>query len=167
MIVTIWRHGEAGSAASDRLRELTGTGMDDIGFGCAQFHQACRTRGIPHPDRLAYSPWVRTSQTADIIAAAFSHASVSPMEALQPGSTLADVDAALSDLLRASSPPQHLVLVSHQPLVSHLVDYYLGERGRAPALSPGGVVTLALEVPAADCGRLLFWALPPEYEAGV
>ena len=32
MIVTIWRHGEAGRAISDRKRELTGRGTDDIGW---------------------------------------------------------------------------------------------------------------------------------------
>jgi phosphohistidine phosphatase SixA len=57
------------------------------------------------------------------------------------------------------------VLVSHQPLVSYLIDHLLGEVALVPALPPGGLVTMDLAAPARACGRLLFWALPPQYEA--
>jgi phosphohistidine phosphatase len=167
MIVTIWRHGEAGIAASDQQRELTGTGIDDVGFGCQQFHEVCMQRGLPHPERVLHSDWVRTTQTADIIASAFSHATMAPLSALTPGHTPAQIDAVLELLLASDSVPQHLVLVSHQPLVSRLVDHYLGDSGRVPNLSPGALVTLQLEVAAHNCGQLLFWALPPGYEAHV
>jgi phosphohistidine phosphatase len=165
MIVTIWRHGEAGKAVSDRLRELTVTGTDDVGFGCHQFHDTCHARGIPHPELVLHSAWVRTTETADIIASAFTHASVRPIKALQPGGTIQAVDSALAEITASDPKLGHVVLVSHQPLVSYLVDYYLGGIGRVPSLPPGGLVTLDLPVPAADCGQLLFWALPPEYEA--
>ena len=169
MIVTIWRHGEAGMAVPDQLRELTGEGEDDVGFGCLQFHTACESRGISHPQLVLHSPWVRTTQTADILGAAFTHAGRRPLKALQPGSDVAAVDAALVEVESAAADPstQHVALVSHQPLVSWLVDHYLGEPGTVPPLSPGGLVTLELDVPAKGCGQLLFWALPPEYEAGI
>ena len=167
MIVTIWRHGEAGNAISDRLRELTGNGADDVAFGCHQFHNACAVRDIPNPGLILHSGWVRTTQTAEIIASAFTHADRRPLTALQPGGTVALVDAALSTLIDAHETPEHVVLVSHQPLVSYLVDHNLEEQGRVPSLSPGGLVTLGLEVPARACGQLLFWALPTEYEAGI
>ena len=165
MIVTIWRHGEAGSAASDRLRELTVRGAADVDFACHRFHDICHARGIPKPGLVLHSAWVRTTQTADIIASAFTHAGLSPNKALQPGGSIEAVDAALVPITVAESNVQHVVLVSHQPLVSYLVDYYLGCMGRVPSLSPGGLVTLDLPLPAVDCGLLLFWALPPEYEA--
>ena len=164
MIVTIWRHGEAGSAVSDRLRGLTVTGADDVGFACHQFHDICHARSIPHPELVLHSAWLRTTETADIIASAFTHASVRPIKALQPGGSIEAVDAALVEITASDPNLQHVVLVSHQPLVSYLVDYYLGCIGRVPSLSPGGLVTLDLQVPAVDCGQLLFWALPPEYE---
>jgi phosphohistidine phosphatase len=110
---------------------------------------------------------VRTSQTAGIIAAAFTHASLSAVQALQPGSTVAAVDEAVSRFIDFGHQQQHMLLVSHQPLVSHLVEHYLGEGSSVPFLSPGGLVTLSMEVLAPACGRLLFWAFPPEYEAGV
>lgn len=167
MIVTLWRHGQAGSAASDRLRQLTGTGTDDIAFGCHQLHAACEARGIPVPDTLLHSPWLRTTQTADIVATAFSRASLRAETALRPGSTVPASDSVLQQLVDTGGKTRHVVLVCHQPLVGYLVDHYLGEAGSVPSLTPGGLVTLAMDIPAAACARLLFWALPPEYEAGL
>jgi phosphohistidine phosphatase len=165
MIVSIWRHGEAGSAVSDRQRELTGEGEDDVGFACHQFCHACEQRGIPSPGLILHSAWVRTTQTADILAAAFTHAGMRPLCELQPGSDIAQVDTALSEFFTGPQKLEHVALVSHQPLVSHLVDHYLGDAARVPSLPPGGLVTLDMDVPAGGCAKLLFWALPPEYEA--
>ena len=166
MIVTIWRHGEAGRASSDRLRELTDQGVDDVGFGCIQFNGMCNDRGLPHPDMICHSPWVRTTQTADIISSAFSHAAIQVMDGLRPGSDARTVDSALSKLLQAAEQaPRHLVLVSHQPLVSRLVGHYLGEAGKVPPHSPGGLAALEMEHPGRGCARSLFWAMPPHYGA--
>lgn len=167
MILTIWRHGQAEEGAIDRQRNLTIAGRDDVGFGCRQFHEACVSWKLPHPTAIIYSPFVRTAQTAEIIAGAFTHAAVTAEQALQPGSSVAAVDAVVSHRDTPGSTQQHVLLVSHQPLVSQLVDHYLGDQGTVPPLSPGGLATLALDTPAMGCGRLLFWAMPPEYEVGL
>ena len=165
MILTIWRHGEAGSAATDRLRELTDRGTEDVGFGCHQFHNLCETMGIVHPELLLYSEWVRTTQTVDIIGLAFNHAPREHCAALIPGRRPADVETALLRRLQQSPSLEHILLVSHQPLVSLLVDYLLGDCGEVPPLSPGGLATLEMDVPAAGCASLRFSAQPPNYEA--
>lgn len=162
MIVTVWRHGEAGPASTDRQRELTDAGFDDIGFGCSQFHLALEARGMPAPDLILSSPWVRTAQTAGIIAAAFSQAQCRELAALRPGGTVVGVEAALSALAGCA----HGVLVTHQPLVSQLVTHFLGTPAAVPSLSPGSLATLELPVVAGGCGTLRFWAIPPEYQAG-
>jgi phosphohistidine phosphatase len=167
MILTIWRHGQAEEGTPDRQRVLTESGRDDVSFGCQQFHQASRTWSIPHPDRILCSSWLRTTQTAAIIAAAFPHAVVEEAGALVPTSDVAAVDTALSAFMDAENTDGHAVLVSHQPLVSQLVNHYLGGTGAVPGLPPGGLATLSLEFPGSGCGRLLFWASPPEYEASV
>lgn len=167
MIVSIWRHGEAGRAVSDRQRELTADGEDDLGFACHQFYDACEQRGIPSPGLILHSAWVRTTQTADILAAAFTHATMRALSALQPGSDIARVDSALSEVFAGPDKLEHIALVSHQPLVSFLVDHYLGGTVSVPPLPPGGLATLDMDVPAGGCAQLLFWALPPEYEAGL
>ncbi|GAB5449712.1 MAG: hypothetical protein Hals2KO_00400 [Halioglobus sp.] len=117
-------------------------------------------------DVLLHSPWQRTTQSATIIQRSFPDAQVVSNDALRPGATTTDVDELLQTLLAGESPPQHLMLVSHQPLVSRLVDHYLNDLGRVPALSPGGFATLQLEVPATGCASLCCWALPPDYEPG-
>lgn len=167
MIVTIWRHGEAENAAVDRLRELTDAGRDDVGFGCHQFNQACEIRNLAHPHRILHSSWVRASQTATIIAAAFSHATLSVEQALQPDSDVDAVDAALFETVDPASVQEHIVLVSHQPLVSRLVEHYVGGAEGVPFLPPGGLVTFLLRSLAPTGSTLLFWAFPPEYEAVV
>jgi phosphohistidine phosphatase len=167
MIITIWRHGEAGRAITDQQRELTGQGKDDISFGVHQFAQQCQLRGIVEPDLLLYSPWIRTTQTAEIISPAFNHAAMEPEEGLIPGASPADVDAALERVGANAELARHIVLVSHQPLVSRLIDYYLGEWGMVPSLCPGSFAVLEAEVAAAGSASLCFWAMPPEYEAGI
>lgn len=166
MILTIWRHGEAEEGPIDRTRELTNSGCDDVGFGSRQLHKACAIRGIPQPDIILYSPWVRTVQTAKIITAAYTRASASADIALQPGSDIGAVDVALSGIADSNPAAKHLLAVSHQPLVSRLVDHYLGEAGVVPSLSPGGLVTLSLALFESACASLHFWGLPPEYETG-
>ena len=167
MIVTIWRHGEAGRAATDKQRELTGRGRDDIGFACRQFQSALEMRAIEPPALILYSPWIRTAQTAEIIASAFPQAHCREDASLRSGASVAAVEHCLNNVHSAADAPPHVLLVSHQPLVSQLVDFYLGTASNVPPLNPGALVTLSLEVPACDCGELVFWAVPPEYEAGV
>ena len=163
MILTIWRHGQAGSASSDRLRELTATGRAEVAHGGRAFHVACQERSLPLPDRVYYSQWLRTTQTAGIICDAIAMQTMDAAPALLPGSDIPEVD----DWLLGLQAQGHLLLVSHQPLVSRLADHYLGSFGQVPSLSPGGLVTLSLEVPARACAELLFWALPPDYRASV
>jgi phosphohistidine phosphatase len=163
MIITIVRHGEAGSAARDKDRELTDNGTDDVSFGSHQLRDLCLDKSLPMPDRILHSDWRRTTQTAEILAAAFT-ASVNAIDALLPGHTIADVDNSLTPLPAGIS---HCVLVGHQPMVSELVDHYLDDKGRIPALPPGGLVSFRLEFAAQGCGKLLFWAMPPEYRGYV
>lgn len=165
MMLTIWRHGEAGRAAADRLRELTDQGYDDIGFGCRQFHATLETRGLPAPDEILFSPWTRTAQTAQVLAAAFTHAHTTELFALRPGATVQAVEAAI--VAATDNASRHIVLVTHQPLVSELVDHFLGAGNAVPALTPGGFASLELGLPAPACATLLFWAVAPEYETGL
>ncbi len=128
---------------------------------------AARNFGVTRTvDALLHSPWQRTTQSAAIIHGSFPDVQIASNDALRPGVTTADVDELLQTLMAQESPPQHLVLVTHQPLVSRLVDHYLDDPGRVPALSPGGLATLELDVPATGCASLYFWALPPNYEPG-
>ena len=164
MYLTIWRHGEAGDATRDRLRELTERGQQDIRRGWPKFARFCEQRGIALPDAILYSEWVRTRQTAAILSSQLPNAHSAACTALLPGRRPADVDTELELICRAE-PRAHLLLVSHQPLVSALVDHYVGEKNRVPALMPGAFATLDIDVLAQGCGAPRFCAQPPSYES--
>tara|TARA_B110000503_G_scaffold20252_1_gene30343 strand:- start:8814 stop:9314 length:501 start_codon:yes stop_codon:yes gene_type:complete len=166
MILTIWRHGAAEDGVNDHLRELTIAGREDVSFGCTQFHHACERKTLPLPTTVLHSPLVRTTQTAQIISSTFNPVMVSVEKALRPESNLAALDMLISEFSHDNSN-EHIVLVSHQPLVSYLVAHYLGGAGSVPSLVPGGLVTLSLDISAPACGTLLFWSFPPEYGVGV
>jgi phosphohistidine phosphatase len=168
MILTIWRHGEAESGSVDRQRELTPGGREDIGFGCQQFYRACANRRLPQPTHILHSPYERTAQTAEMIESAFTHATGGEAYWLAPQSSIATIDQTLLRDFDGRDYSCHVVLVSHQPLVSNLVNWYAGEKGAAvPPLHPGGLVTITMDVVAAACGQTVFWAMPPEYEVGI
>lgn len=162
MYLTIWRHGEAGYAVTDRQRELTQRGQQEVERGAGQFDSLCSASDIPPVAQIFYSEWHRTRQTMSIISAVLPGACVQTSQALIPGRRPAEVDAMLGELDGVSSG--HVLLVSHQPLVSSLVDYYLGDPGRVPPLVPGGLVTLSFEVLASGCGNLVWCIQPPEFE---
>lgn len=167
MIITILRHGEAGAARTDVERELTPRGIDDISFGSHQFLASCAQRRLPPPGLVLHSAWLRTTETADILANLVPEAQIRPEPSLLPSAEVSQVTRTLSSLQQQYTDSLHAVLVSHQPLVSELANFYLGYPNSVPGLPPGGLVTFSMEVPARDCATLLFWSLPPEYEAGI
>lgn len=164
MIVTILRHGEAGNAASDHLRELTAKGIEDVGKGCRRWLQQCRHKNIEPPLRILHSPWLRTTQTATICADQLAHSELVRESALRSECRPYDVEIVLEREAQLLAPCGHILLVSHQPLVSHLLSHYLGEVPNVPYMTPGDFVCLSLNVPATHCGELLFSLSAPVYE---
>lgn len=167
MILTIWRHGEAAQASDDCLRELTPTGIKNIEHGAHRLSEICARKILPLPERLWHSRWQRTTQTAQLIKDQFTNISSCPENALIPGRTPAQLEPVLERIWYSPLRPEHLVLVSHQPLVSALADFLCGQRGVVPFMPPGGFATLSVDAPAAVGAGLLFWSFPPAYEAGV
>ncbi len=166
MIVSILRHGQAGSAPIDSQRTLTSKGRQDIALATRKFCETLGKRNLPTPSQILYSEWLRTTQTAQIVSSELPKASMEPVPSLVPGATLSDVDETLCSVLAQDKFVDHVMLVSHQPLVSELADYYLGYPNTVPGLSPGALFSIEMEVPAEDCASLLFWAVPPNYEEG-
>mgnify|MGYP001819935631 FL=1 len=160
MIVTVMRHGEAGSAPRDRDRTLTVRGISEVGEAAATLRSLCDRRRLPRPDRVLHSPWVRTTATATLLAEALSPQTLQVAGELAPGAAVDGVD----QLLAGVSDTAHLVIVSHQPLVSLLIDRYSGEPRRVPGLYPAGFAVLAMDAPGAGCGEVLGWALPPVFK---
>jgi phosphohistidine phosphatase len=130
MLVTVWRHGEAGGAPRDRDRALTNFGAEALGKAVLRFKDVIEAEAQPAVTSIVSSPWLRTLQTADILGGAVG---VTPRSVawLAPNAALKDVE------LIFGLQEKHLLLVSHQPLVSELLWYWLDDKALAP-LAPGG-----------------------------
>lgn len=160
MLVSVWRHGEAGPGTPDRERVLTPRGEADVDRGAEGFVARLQRSDLPSPRRVLYSRWRRTTQTARRIIAAMPGVASEAFDALVPGREAAAVDDALTGFLGRET---HLLLVSHQPLVTELIDRWLGTQGEVPALVPGAYAVLEMPVVAAGCGSVVWWSAPPEY----
>lgn len=161
MLLSIWRHGEAVPGTPDRSRALTEQGALDIEVGARAFVARLQHAGLPLPSLVLFSRWLRTTQTAQELCRALPGVASGTLEALIPDSDVAGVDDALVDY---ADKEAHIVLVSHQPLVSALIDRCLGTQGEVPALVPGACAVLDTPLVAPGCATLLWWSAPPDYQ---
>lgn len=153
MKMLIVRHGEAEpNKGDDAARQLTDKGAEQVTALWQTLHdKEVKVR------RLVASPFTRTRQTAELIAAFY------------PG-----LKIEFSDLLLSESEPEAvfawldqqpqqdgLVLVSHMPLVGILTGMLSDNAQARLAFVPGMVTCLDVEV-AAVAGARLRWCISPE-----
>lgn len=147
MLVTIWRHGEAGhNYASDFVRELTERGRQSLASASEAYLAQLTVRGLVPPELLWHSPLVRTTQTGKILADHFG-LSTHVCKGLD---LIADLRAPATFLPTSA---EHVVLVSHQPFVSDLISYWLDDHNQMP-LMPGGYCVIDLTAPTQGGGEL-------------
>jgi phosphohistidine phosphatase SixA len=103
---------------------------------------------VPKPSRVAFSPLVRTTQTAEAVAAALGLDPVT-CPALAPGTDVRSPERFIDDGVK------HQIIVSHQPFVSEQIRYWLDPAQLEP-LMPGGYACIELITPAEGAGRLVF-----------
>jgi phosphohistidine phosphatase len=146
MWVTVWRHGEAAPGAVDEIRALTGRGRRTTLEAAQRYRDRLREAGIAAPTRIHFSPLVRTTQTAELVAMVLG---VDPVAcpALAPGT-----DSHRPALFLDNS--EHQIIVSHQPFVSELIDVWLNP-ARCEPLMPGGYACIQLLAPAPGAGELV------------
>ena len=142
MLLTIWRHGEAGPAARDAERELTERGRSDVAAAAEAFARWLVQSGQPEVEQLRHSPLARTSQTAGILHGVLRPASCVADELLAPG---ADPANKMWQVIDAT----HILLVSHEPFVSRAIAVWSDDE-TLPPLAPSGYA--ALEVLSLERG---------------
>ena len=148
MLLTLWRHGEAGSAATDESRSLTRHGSDEV-LAMAQEYSTWSEASAPGPvSLLLYSPYRRTIETAELLG-----------ELLRPGSQEVDSSLAPGAYPEAFSEQhytghEHIVMVSHQPFLSQAIAHWTDDVTLAP-LAPGGYSTLEVTYLARGGAALL------------
>jgi phosphohistidine phosphatase len=157
MTLYLLRHGVAEQVAAggtDRDRRLTGRGR-------ARMRRAASglARLIDRLDILYTSPYPRAAETAAIVAAALPHApKPRELDALVPDSSPLDALRSLRSLAKA----QHLMLVGHEPLLSHLASLLLtgSVDGASVMLKKGGCVAVTIRT-LAPRAAVLDWVATP------
>jgi len=139
------RHGEASwHASSDAERPLTENGVLRLR---AALHDV--QDRIDDIDLLIHSPYLRTTQTADIVCETLSVAQREVDSFWVPEANQTQALASLE-----AYTDQTLMVVTHNPLVSHLVGAICGT-GIEP-FDPGTIAAVDLEWPAEGLGTVVW-----------
>ena len=137
MLLTLWRHGEAGSAATDEARALTPRGREEV-VAMAQDYAAWADESALGPvSLLLHSPYRRTVETAALLGEVLGAGNLKVDPSLAPGA----YPEAFSESDYAKH--EHIVMVSHQPFVSQAIALWTDDVTLAP-LAPGGYSTLKI-----------------------
>ncbi|MCK7595795.1 phosphohistidine phosphatase SixA [Microbulbifer sp. CAU 1566] len=145
MLLFVLRHGHAEPfSKSDETRALTEGGRAEVAAVCKE-----RASELAQVKTIWASPFVRTRQTAKIVAEAFG-LEVEIQEVLTSDTPLAELLDALGEVEEKSFP---LLLVSHQPLVGELVNGLCGTGNEHP-MGTASLACLSSDVWALDCAEL-------------
>jgi phosphohistidine phosphatase len=132
--IVIMRHGDAEPPiVDDQQRQLTEQGRREV-------QQMAKWLALAYPafDHLWVSPYQRTQQTATIMLAQQPDScQLQVMPQLVPDGRAEQVKTEI-DLLLAAQPDARVLLVTHMPLVSFMVEA-LTEPGQAPIFTPAGL----------------------------
>ena len=150
MLVTLWRHGEAGYAASDADRPLTVHGEAHVKSSVAAYQSWCRSADIQSPTRCTHSPLIRTTQTAKLLGADIRFPEVVSDDRLAPGQQNYTQGLYLADAL------DHQLVVGHQPYLSELINVWC-DTVQYHGLSPSGFAVMRLLMPARGGGELIHY----------
>ena len=151
MLLTLWRHGEAAYSRPDSQRPLTERGVQHVRATVGLYRSLCQQRGLGRPIVCTHSPYVRTEQTASLIASELSLSEVLSRELLAPGQTNYVSGHYLSE------ESGHQLVVGHQPYLSQLIDVWCDTAAHT-SLSPGGFAIIELNAPCRGGGELLYHA---------
>jgi phosphohistidine phosphatase SixA len=131
----MWRHGEAELSRPDEQRALTNRGEAQCHFMATGYEQWRFSRDLAPVATVLFSPYRRTRETAEVLSTVFQSATVQEAGELAPGARLE----------RFASMPfaedDHVVMVSHQPFVSHAIAHWTDDATLAP-IAPGGYSVL-------------------------
>ena len=157
MLVTVWRHGEAGKAPRDEDRELTSRGTRSVCEALVGFRDWVIEAGLAPVSMIRHSPLVRTTQTAELLAKGLL-VNLTVCTCLAPDVDIQAPEGFLPEVFggdkKADQSPEHLILLTHQPFVSQVIWHWLDDDRLDPIL-PGGWATLKLLTATRGGGELL------------
>ena len=113
------RHGEAeASFSNDKQRQLTERGRTQVAHS-AQLISAHLTQ-TSNIDLALVSPYRRTQQTYDVLSQSLPFNQKLNSELFTPMSSVTEAADLIGGYVAQNDPLQHLLIVSHMPLVSFL-----------------------------------------------
>ncbi len=157
MNLYIVRHGEArsigGSITSDSERPLSTRGEQDV-----RLIGQVLARVEPQATHIASSPLLRARATASLLGEQrTARSSPGVWEELSPGVRFNDVVSRIH-----GSGAGSLVIVGHQPDMTHLIAYLVADAAVEISLPPGGIAALTLPSGVGAGGARLLWLLTPD-----
>lgn len=156
MNLYLMRHGEAQAhAASDKLRQLTQRGIDDVRMVARQL----ASKGVVL-DRCIASPYLRAQQSAaEFLKELRSDLELQTEERLAPSTRPSELVTFLQNV-----QGEHVLLVTHNPLVSEV--HALLTRGATDELRVMGtseLVCISFEVVGLGTGTTQYRLLPSDH----
>ena len=151
MLLTLRRHGEAAYGRPDSLRQLTERGVQHVQATVGLYRSLCQARGLSMPTLCTHSPYVRTEQTANLIASELGLFDIVSQDLLAPGQS----DYVSGHYLSEES--RHQLVVGHQPYLSELIDVWCDTSAHIN-VSPSGFAIIELTAPCRGGGELLHHA---------
>lgn len=156
MMLYLLRHGEAeAQAATDANRKLTGKGTQEVVSVARQFMD----NQLPL-QKCICSPYTRAQQTARLFLD-----QVAPSLALEESALLTpEIRANAVMQLLASEQAEHVLLVSHNPLMSELNALLIdGDISQMHILGTSELVVINVEHMGLGMGRKVLRLLPEEH----
>lgn len=145
MRLVLFRHGEAGAAASDFDRCLTGQGVADVR------KVACFVADKLNAATAYVSPYIRARQTCDEIQRNTELQACHELPLITPD----DDPLQVIDWLGQQDGESTLLLVTHQPLVSRLISLLLdGDESGFYPMATASVTVLEADVWALGLAKL-------------
>ena len=145
MLLFVMRHGHAEPVSkSDETRALSEEGRAEVAAVCKE-----RASELAQVKTIWASPFVRTRQTAKIVAETFDR----PLEIHEVLTGDTPAQAVLDALSAADAKVFPVLLVSHQPLVGALVNGLCGTGDEHP-MGTASLACLSSDVWARDCAEL-------------
>ena len=148
MLIYLLRHGAAEpKALTDSARELSSEGIMQTQSMVQKFKQYA-----PIVDIALMSPYQRAKQTASLLGTIFPALQFDVEKKLTPEADVYEV----MELIELTQV-QHLLLVSHNPLLSHLLSLLVdGTLATKRPFEPSNLVCIAMEFAAPGCGEIKY-----------
>lgn len=152
MLVYLLRHAIAQDrAATDSARDLTAEGLAQARSITEKFRQYS-----PAMDRVLCSPYNRAQQTASAVMTLFPDINLTTDESIKPGGDVYGVIDAIE-----VCDAQHLLIVSHNPLLSNLLSVMVdGTMESHRYVANATLHCLSMDVAAPGCAEIAYTLEP-------